>query len=238
MDRSRSKFIIASFALVGAVVAWRGSLSAEEQSVLVQKPAEVQASGPELPPPQNPKQKPATTANTDDEVLPLPPQRFEPLQVPRGPRRGPFMRPAAPRNGALPTPPQASRPRTGVTNYAPTVEEELIPAPEGGAPSARTAQLDVRPTPPIEYDTDGDARDMYRENGSIDLVMVTKNPADGCLYEIPLCVPACCVDEPRVNAERGIFGRGIVEYCWRCGFKAEVKFRHILGDVKVEYEGD
>ena len=73
----------------------------------------------------------------------------------------------------------------------------------------------------------------------IELVMVTKNlAADGCYYEIPLCVPGCCVGEPTVSGGRGIFGRGIVEYCWSCGFRAEVKFRHILGDVKVEYEGD
>jgi hypothetical protein len=67
--------------------------------------------------------------------------------------------------------------------------------------------------------------------------MVTKNPADCCLYEIPLCVPACCEGEPTVTSGCGLLGRGVVEYCWPCGFSATVKFRHVLGDVKVDYDG-
>jgi hypothetical protein len=80
---------------------------------------------------------------------------------------------------------------------------------------------------------------MYRHTGQIELVMVTQNPADGCYYEIPLCIPSCCVGEPTMSAGHGIFGRGVVEYCWpSCGFRAIVKFRHVLGDVRVDYEGD
>ena len=59
----------------------------------------------------------------------------------------------------------------------------------------------------------------------VELVMVAKNPIDCCLYEIPLCVPACCEGQPAVREGRGLFGRGIVEYCWPCGFTAKVKFR-------------
>ena len=69
----------------------------------------------------------------------------------------------------------------------------------------------------------------------VELVMVTKNPVDCCLYEIPLCVPACCEGQPAVREGRGIFGRGVVEYCWPCGFTAKVKFRPVLCDVKVDY---
>jgi hypothetical protein len=78
---------------------------------------------------------------------------------------------------------------------------------------------------------------MYRSSGEVQLVMMVKNPADGCIYEIPLCVPACCTGEPVMSEWCGLFGRGVVEYCWECGFTAKVKFRHILGDVKVEYDG-
>jgi hypothetical protein len=78
---------------------------------------------------------------------------------------------------------------------------------------------------------------MYR-SGEVRLVMLTKDPADGCSYEIPMCIPACCEGEPRVSGGRGILGRGVVEFCWSCGFRAKVKFRHVLGDVKVKYEGD
>jgi hypothetical protein len=94
----------------------------------------------------------------------------------------------------------------------------------------------VHPAPPIDYDTHRSARRMYR-SGQMDLVVVAQDPADGCCYEIPLCIPACCNDAPKVSSGRGIFGRGIVEYCWSCGFRAKVKFRHVLGDVKVDYEG-
>jgi hypothetical protein len=117
------------------------------------------------------------------------------------------------------------------------VVEESMPAPEPGA-ILESSEFEVRPAPPIKYDTDGDARRMYRKSGEVNVVMIAQNPADGCYYEIPMCIPACCVGEPKVSGGRGLLGRGVVEFCWECGFRAEVKFRRILGDVKVEYEGD
>ena len=204
------------------------TIAQEESSVLVNKPAELileapVIEAPPLPPPSNPAKVVAPPATQRDAK-----------QQPRTTARRPFMRPAVPKQ-QVPAAPN----RRDSTSVRLTVAEEQMPAPDGAAPpEQQVAELDVRPAPPIEYDTDGDARDMYRESGQVDLVMVTQNPADGCLYEIPLCVPGCCVGEPTVSAGRGIFGRGLVEYCWSCGFKAEVKFRQILGDVKVEYEGD
>ena len=105
------------------------------------------------------------------------------------------------------------------------------------APAVATEGLVISPTPPIDYDTDHDARKMYR-TGKIDLVMLTTDPTSNCTYEIPMCIPACCVGDPKISDGRGIFGRGIVEYRWACGFRAIVKFRHVLKDVEVEYEGD
>jgi hypothetical protein len=78
---------------------------------------------------------------------------------------------------------------------------------------------------------------MYRSSGEVHLMMMVKNPADGCVYEIPLCIPACCTGEPTMEEWCGLFGRGVVEYCWECGFTAKVIFRHVIGDVKVEYDG-
>ena len=77
----------------------------------------------------------------------------------------------------------------------------------------------------------------YR-TGKMDLIMLTKDPTGTCAYEIPMCIPACCVGDPLISERRGIFGRGIVEYRWACGFRAIVKFRHVLGDIRVDYEGD
>jgi len=108
--------------------------------------------------------------------------------------------------------------------------DEPIPAPVSG-------EQIVYPVRNIKYDTDRGARRMYAgSDGVIETVMITKNPADGCLYEIPLCLPACCVGEPMVDHRLGLLGRGVVEYCWPCGLEVEVKFR-LRGDVKVDYDG-
>jgi hypothetical protein len=109
--------------------------------------------------------------------------------------------------------------------------EEVMPAP--AMPNGA-----AHPAPPIKYHASRSARRVLRGGESIELLMVARNPADSCLYEIPLCLPACCVGEPTVVERSGLRGRGVVEYCWPCGFSATVKFRHSLGDVKVEYDGD
>ena len=73
--------------------------------------------------------------------------------------------------------------------------------------------------------------------GTIDTSLVVDNPADcaSCCYEVAICVPACCAGEPRHWSRVGLFGRGIVEYRWRCGWTVRVIFR-ARGDVVVHYE--
>lgn len=185
-----------------------GHAVAKEDSVLIEKQIVPAADAPRLTP-------------ANETTLP-PPSNPETQRTPQQPAdaaaKQPFMRPAEPKRVPATT--------------ALSVVEEPMPAPD--AP----AEIDVRPAPPIKYDTDSDARRMYRKSGEVQLVMVTQNPADGCFYEIPLCIPACCTGEPSFSHGRGIFGRGVVEYCWPCGFRAIVKFRHVLGDVRVDYEGD
>jgi hypothetical protein len=197
----------------------------DEASVLVEKKAEPAIAAPQLAAPQL-----AAPSNE----LPLPPPsnstRETSANKSDGSAKQPFLRPAKPKRVPATT--------------ALAVTEEQVPAPpvaetEEQVPAPQVAEFEVRPTPPIVYDTDRDARRMYR-SGEIEMVMVTCNPADGCYYEIPLCIPACCTDEPTVSSGRGLLGRGVVEYCWpSCGFRAIVKFRQIVHcDVKVEYEGD
>jgi len=193
------------------------------------KPAVVTNTAPVLPPPIRPTPK----APASD--VAMPPQKSGSAR--NTPKR-PFMRPAVPRDvesrerlaayadpQALP-PPADARPEFS--------ERSLRATPDLGENASQTK---VHPAPPIKYDTDHDARKMYR-SGQVQLVMVTQDPADGCCYEIPMCIPACCTGEPKISSGRGIFGRGVVEYCWQCGFRAKVKFRHTLGDVRVDYEGD
>jgi len=121
-------------------------------------------------------------------------------------------------------------------------EQPILAPPQNGSvvesiPAPRVAVAEVHLAPPIDYHASRSARRMYRCHEQVELVMITKNPADGCLYEIPLCMPACCVGEPTIAERRGLAGRGVVEYCWDCGFTATVKFRHRRGDVKVAYDG-
>jgi hypothetical protein len=207
-------------AMSACLAGWIGLASAKEgSSVLVQKNSAPAAVAPKLVPPAN-------SANTQPLPPPLNPNaQSVPQHSTAVAPKQPFMRPAEPR-------------RRVPATTALAITEESMPAPTDPRIIVPSADVEVRPAPPIEYDTDGDARGMYRKSGEVNLVMITQNPADGCYYEIPLCIPACCTDEPRISGGRGILGRGVVEYCWECGFRAEVKFRHRLGDVKVEYEGD
>jgi hypothetical protein len=229
---------------VSSLALWIGTSNAkdDEGSVLVKKPAVAAAEqGPVLPPPSKPANDIFTpqTPPPQKSQPPLPPQTQQqppaPQLQPAGPRESqvkrPFMRPAVPREPA--------QGKLTAEQLPPPAGQVVVP-PNGNDMSMRVEKLeyDVRPTPPIVYDTDHDARKMYRATGEIRLVMVTQNPADGCYYEIPLCIPGCCVGDPIVKGGRGIFGRGVTEYCWPCGFRAIVKFRQILGDVRVDYEGD
>jgi hypothetical protein len=196
-------------------------LAQDEASVLVEKQPGPTLDAPLLAPPTN---------ATVSEPLPPPSNPADGVakEQPQSPIQGevkkPFLRPAEPRR------------RVPVTT-ALSVKEEPMPAPDPDM-IVESPEIEVRPAPPIEYDTDGDARKMYRKSGEVQVVMIAQNPADGCYYEIPMCIPGCCIGEPKVSGGRGLLGRGVVEFCWECGFRAEVKFRHILGDVKVEYEGD
>jgi hypothetical protein len=232
-----------------SLVVWIGTTTAkEETSVLVNKPVVTTANdttGPTLPPPQNPNEKdrasnsntdqfaPSTMAAPTQEPLPLPPQTSQPSN---STAKRPFMRPAEPREpkgklvGEEPMPllpPQSATPQV------------TLPPPEGELPPSATVPIgvNVKPTLPIDYDTHHDARKMLRA-GQLNIVVLTKDPSDGCFYQIPLTVPSCCAGEPRVSGGRGLLGRGNVEYEWPCGFKAKIKFRHVLGDVKVDYEAD
>jgi hypothetical protein len=221
---------LSALAACCSLAVWINSTSAKEgeTSVLVKKPAADSTDGPVLPPPAKPANP---TKDFFAPTQPAPAAANQPTKSASPPNQSPvtstvkrpFMQPAQPRE-----------PGRGQL----TAETAPMPAPAGPQPLALPARdPNIRPTPPIDYDTHHSARRMYR-SGQIQMAVVTQDPADGCCYEIPLCIPACCTGEPTVSSGHGLLGRGIVEYCWPCGFKAKVKFRHVLGDVKVEYEGD
>ena len=117
--------------------------------------------------------------------------------------------------------------------------EELV-APAAIAPAVQTDSHDaVRcstccPEPCIVYRTRGHlGRKCYGREPPIKTILLAKNPAGcSCAVEIPICVPACCSRPPHVEDHCGLFGRGIVDYEWCCGFRLKVVFR-ACGDVVV-----
>ncbi len=133
---------------------------------------------------------------------------------------------------------QAGAQEEGSVMVTPTPVAEsdapAMPAPEAAAPVAEAANV-IQPC--IDYRTHRSARRMLRCNPQVKVVMVAQNPADCCLYEVPLCIPCCCEGEPCVTSECGLFGRGVVTYCWPCcGFEAKVVFKD-CHEVKVHYRG-
>jgi hypothetical protein len=119
------------------------------------------------------------------------------------------------------------------TEYSPTepFAPAAVPAEELAPPQDGVV---VHPVAKIDYDVTRRARRMFAGSPFVEFTMITQNPADGCFYEIPMCLPACCVGEPQVTSYCGLFGRGVVKYCYECGLEVEVKFR-LRGDVEVEY---
>src|SRR6476620_3690781 len=175
-----------TFAFLSAVGAccslavWISSTNAkEETSVLVKKPDTAATQGPVLPPPAKPATpstdlfapgQPSTPAGAAPSTpLPPPPQSRTNSAVKR-----PFMQPALPRDsgrGQL------------------SAQTEPMPIPQGAPQAEPLSRPDqpmllgppvrdpnVRPTPRIKYDTDHDARKMYR-SGQIQLVVAVQNPA-------------------------------------------------------------
>jgi hypothetical protein len=132
---------------------------------------------------------------------------------------------------AMPTPPQATTPQPLPTTWPQQQAQEEMAPPEGAVPASAVT---VHPVERIDYDVTRRARRMFGGSPFVELSMVTQNPADGCLYEIPMCLPACCTGEPKMTSYCGLFGRGVVKYCYECGLEVEVKFR-LRGDVEVEY---
>jgi hypothetical protein len=133
----------------------------------------------------------------------------------------------------IPAMPTTPMPTTPVPMPAP------LPGPAAGAVPQEelnppTNSVTIHPVARIDYDVTHRARRLFGGSPFIQLSMVTQNPADGCFYEIPLCLPACCTGEPKMTSYCGLFGRGVVKYCYECGLEVEVKFR-LRGDVEVEY---
>lgn len=71
----------------------------------------------------------------------------------------------------------------------------------------------------------------------VEMILQVVDPRCNCYVDVPVCVPACCVDMmPEVDSRCAIFKRGIVEYTWCCGYKIKVVFAG-HDKVNVHYYG-
>ena len=123
---------------------------------------------------------------------------------------------------------ERSNESTAVSSAATVTSPEVLP------PAVTYHQPRLIPVGPIRYADHPSARRMLAHQGQHKVVLAVDNPQDGnsCLYEVPICLPACCQSAPRVCPRRGLLGRGVVAHTWPCGFEVEVVFR-LRGDVLV-----
>ncbi|MEQ8848351.1 hypothetical protein [Botrimarina sp.] len=140
--------------------------------------------------------------------------------TPADPAQAPLVAPAEP------TPPETVEPQ--VIEPIPAAQ----PAPMA-APGPICCPIEV-----VRSRTTLAAKRLIRcEGPPVDRAVCVANPAECCgqLYEVPLCVPVCCVGEPRVcNESTGPLGRGYVDLVWDCGYVARLAFRK-HGGVIITY---
>jgi hypothetical protein len=95
----------------------------------------------------------------------------------------------------------------------------------------------VCPTPCITYRHHGPSKSCCSQP-PIETVLCVKDPCRcGCEVMVPVCLPACCLDEvPKVSSRCGLLGRGVVTYQYCCGFTVRVVFQR-CGNVVVHTYG-
>lgn len=71
---------------------------------------------------------------------------------------------------------------------------------------------------------------------SYQTVLSVVDPKTCCPIDVPVCLPACCTGYPHSDGRGGLFGRGITNFCWGCGYRVRVVVSH-HGDVTVHYYG-
>lgn len=62
------------------------------------------------------------------------------------------------------------------------------------------------------------------------------DPCTRCMIDVPVCLPGCCTGPPLAGGRSGLFGQGITNFAWCCGYKVRVVVsKH--GAVTVHYYG-
>ena len=71
---------------------------------------------------------------------------------------------------------------------------------------------------------------------SYQTVLTVIDPKTCCQIEVPVCLPSCCTGYPQSSGRDGLFGRGITNYSWCCGYSVRIVVGS-CGDVTVHYYG-
>ncbi|HWB13269.1 MAG TPA: hypothetical protein VG826_28850 [Pirellulales bacterium] len=144
---------------------------------------------------------------------------------------------AAAAEAAAETPPPAAMRTASV--QAPVVQPAALQTIMASqpAPVAAPAGCGVCcPQPCIIYRHRGHHRACCDCAPPIETILTATDPCTCCPVAIPVCVPACCQCAPTVSCHNGLFGHGVVQYDWSCGYRVTVRFKH-NGDVVVVSRG-
>jgi len=68
----------------------------------------------------------------------------------------------------------------------------------------------------------------------VKIILEVCHPCTGCKYEVPVCIPACCIGEPCVHFEKTLIGYGKTVFEWKCGHTVIVRFPHSGGYRVIE----
>ncbi len=133
----------------------------------------------------------------------------------------------------------------GVTRNGPTFESKVRVIMASFSTSAEVLYIDSGCCadvpkccydPCISYNYRGCRKACCGCDPPVKAVLKVKDPSNCCYIDVPVCLPACVKGEPCVTSRCGLFGRGVVEYNWGCGFKIRMVITK-CGDVRVTYFG-
>ncbi len=57
------------------------------------------------------------------------------------------------------------------------------------------------------------------------ILLKVTHPCNGCCYDVPVCLPACCQGAPCITLHRTVIGCGRVVYRWSCGHCVVIRFQ-------------
>jgi hypothetical protein len=79
-------------------------------------------------------------------------------------------------------------------------------------------------------------RDCCPPPPPVTVILQVCHPCTNCKFDIPVCIPACCVGVPKVCFERTLIGSGKTVFEWCCGHRVVVRYHHDGGYRVVQHD--